>query len=378
MSFLWAARAALANQKCFRWMVAAVAVVLAGLSVSCGGSSSSSSASHNAYVTQPQIGSVLLLHINNSTGAITTGARTPPVPGASSTGIALHTSKKFVFVANSGLNNVSVFNVAGDGSLTHSSDTAAGSGPIGAVVDPAGQFLLVTNNLSDNISVFQIDSGSGALTEVSGSPFFANHGPADILVTPSGKFVYTMNPAIGMITAFSFTGGVLTQVTGSPFFSGAGASALTVDPGEKFLYAANTSDNTVSGFQIDATSGFLKPVQGSPFSTVAGAGPSAIAIDTTGKFVYVATQGSSFSIWAYTFDATTGTLTPVQKSPFNLLAAGGLFLLMEPSGGFFYIGNQSGSNIAGYKYDTGTAVPTAISGSPFATASAPGRMVIVH
>ncbi|HEX9111588.1 MAG TPA: beta-propeller fold lactonase family protein [Terriglobales bacterium] len=325
------------------------------------------------------------MHINNSTGAITVGAQTPPVAGATPTGLVLHSSKKFLFVANSDANTVSVFNVAGDGTLTLSGNpTPAGSGPHGMALDPSGQFLLVTNTVSDDISVFSVDSGSGALSQVPGSPFPAHDGPTEILITPSGKFVYVTSPSTGFITAFTFAGGVLTPVPGSPFGSGSGVGAIAVESGEHFLYAANTTDNTVSGFAIDSglspgsIPGALKAVPGSPFSSTTGTGPSALAVDTLNKFLYVATAGSSFSIWAFTFDSTTGTLTPVTNSPFNLLSAGGLFLVMEPSGSFFYIGNQSGSNIAAFKYDSGTAVPTAVSGSPFSTGSAPGKMVIVH
>jgi len=382
MSFLGSARAALSNRQCLRWTAFTLAILLAGLSFSCGSSSSSSSASHNAYVTLSQTGSVRLLHINNSTGAVTVGAQTPPVAGATPTGLVLHSSKKFLFVANSDANTISVFNVAGDGTLTLSGNPMpAGSGPRGMALDPSGQFLLVTNTVSNDVSVFSVDSGTGALTAV-GSPVPAHAGPTEILMTPSGKFVYVTSPSTGFITAFTFAAGVLTEVQGSPFGSGAGVSAIAVESGEHFLYAANTTANTISGFAIDSGSipgsipGALKAV-GSPFSPTTGTGPSAMAVDTLNKFLYVATAGSTASIWAFTFDATTGTLTPVTNSPFNL-SAGGLFLVMEPGGSFFYIGNQSGPNIAAYKYDSGTGAPTAVTGSPFLTGSAPGKMVIVH
>jgi len=381
MIFPGSARAALRNRRLLAWTTGAVALLLAGLSLSCFSSSSASSASHNAYVTLPQTGSVQLLHINNSSGAITVGAQTPPVQGATPTGLALLSSKKFLYAANTAANTISIFNVAGDGTLTlRGNPTPAGVGPRAMVLDPSGQYLLVTNAgaNANTVSVFSVDSGTGALTEVAGSPFPAHNGPTEILITPSGKFVYVTNPSIGFITAFKFAGGVLTEVQGSPFASGRGVSALAVESGEHFLYAANTTDDTISGFAIDSTSGSLKAVPGSPFSTTAGSGPSAMAVDTTNKFLYVATEGSSFSIWAFTWDSTTGTLTSVTNSPFNLLAAGGLFLLMEPSGNFFYIGDQSGSNIAAYKYDSGSGAPTAVTGSPFSTGSAPGKMVISH
>lgn len=378
MSFPRSAHGALRHSRYVRWTVAMLAVVLAGFAVSCGGTNHPALATHNAYITLPSAGSVRLLRINDSTGVITADAQTPPVSGLTPTGMALHPSKNFLYTANSDGNSVSLFKIAADGTLTVSGNpTPAGSAPREVVIDPSGQYLLVTNTLSDNISVYSIDSGTGALTQVAGSPFFANTGPSAMVITPSGKFVYVANP-LGYITAFSFSGGVLAPVPGSPFAAGSGVSALTVDANEKFLYTANTAANTVSGFTINSSTGALTQVQGSPYTSAAGTGPSAIAIDPANTIVYVTTPGSSFSIWAFSIDSTTGVLTTVPGSPFNLLSGGGLFLLMEPRGSFFYVANQATSNVAGYQYNSGSGTPTAITGSPFATGSTPGQMVIVH
>ena len=359
------------------WAVTLFAIVLAVFAVSCGGTNRPLDTTHNAYVTLPSAGSVRLLKVNNLNGAVVASSQSTPVSGLSPTGLVLHPSKKFLYAVNSGGNSVSAFAIAADGTLTTSgSPTPAGSAPRDAVIDSSGQYLLVTNSLSDNISVYSINSGTGALTEVAGSPFLTNMGPTAIAITPSGKFVYVTHP-LGYVGAFSFSGGVLAPVAGSPFASGLGVSALAVDASEKYLYATNTGANTVSGFAINSTSGALTPLQGSPYSSAAGTGPSAIAIDPANSIVYVTTQGSSFSIWAFSINSTTGVLAPVIGSPFNLLAAGNLFLVMEPKGTYFYIGNQSTTNIAGYQYNSGSGTPTVITGSPFAIGSAPGKMVIV-
>jgi len=396
MSFLRAARAALAGLNCLpRIPVAYVAVVvLAGLSLSCGSSGHSTPGhNHNAYVTLPARGSVLLLHINGASGAITLGAETPQVQNTSPTGIALLPSKKFLYAVNSSsfADSISIFNVASDGTLALSgTPTPAGAGPNDAVIDPSGKYLLVTNNFGNNVSVYSIDASSGALSEVAGSPFPANSSPAEILITPSGKFVYVTNPGIGMVTAFSFStsDGKLTQVPGapgvpgSPYSSGAGAFGLAVDGSEKFLYVANPSASNpfssttgnISGFNIDPT-GALTPILGSPFTATNGKGPSAITVDPSGKFVYAVTPGSSFSIWCFTITPTNGQLVAVTNSPFSL-TAGGLFALIDPSGNYFYIGSQDANGIAGYTYDPSTGAPTAIAGSPFSTVAAPGKMVL--
>jgi 6-phosphogluconolactonase (cycloisomerase 2 family) len=44
------------------------------------------------------------------------------------------------------------------------------------IVDPTGRFVYATNNASNDISAYVIDSNTGALTPVSGSPFAAGGG----------------------------------------------------------------------------------------------------------------------------------------------------------------------------------------------------------
>jgi 6-phosphogluconolactonase len=391
MRFLRAARAALASQSGHRRILAAtylaIILLLAGLSLSCSNTSASvKGPDHNAYVTLPKNGSVALLHIDGATGVITVGAETPQVLGTTPTGLALLPSKKFLYAVNSLNNSISVFNVALDGVLTLSAtpSVVGGSGPDAAVIDPSGSYLLVTNNFTNNISVFSIDPNSGTLSQV-GSPVFANSDPSEILFTHSGNFVYVTNPDIGMVTGFSFSNGVLTPVPNSPVFSGPGAYGLAVDTSDQFLYVANPSamnpspnQNTIgniSGFSIDPGSGALTTILGSPFTATNGTGPTAITVDPSGTFVYAVTAGSSFAIWCFTIDPTNGQLVAVTNSPFSL-AAGALFALIDPSGNYFYIGTQSENGIAGYTYNPSTGAPAAISGSPFSTGTAPGKMVL--
>lgn len=394
MSFLRAARAALAGQSCHPRILLAVVVIviLAGLSLSCGTSSTgiTTPRNHSAYVTLPANGSVLLVSIDGATGAISAGAQTPKQQGLSPTGLALSPSRKFLYVVNSFANTISIFNVNSDGTLSLSGAPApAGFTPNAAVIDPSGQYLLVTNSFyqdaQGSISVFSIDSSTGALTPV-GSQVLANADPTSILFTHSGKFVYVTNPTIGMVTGFSFVSGVLSLVPGAPAFSGTGAAALAVDGGDQFLYVANPSAHNlapyastvgnISGFNIDPDSGQLSPMNGSPFTSNVGAsGPTAITVAPTGNFVYAATPGSSSSIWCFSITPDTGQLVAASGSPFSL-TAGGLFALFDPSGNYLYIGTQTG--IAGYTYNPNTGEPTAVSGSPFAIGAEPGKMVFTQ
>jgi 6-phosphogluconolactonase len=390
MGFHWAACAAFSGSRCVRAIMAAVVFLCLSVGFfSCGGSSSSPHPrSHSAYVTLPDRGSVLLLHIDGATGAITKGAETPQISGTSPNGIALLPSKKFLYTANALTNNISIFKVASDGTLSLvGTPTPGGSGPHVAAIDPSGKYLLVTNSFSSDISVFSIDAGSGALTEVAGSPFPANDSPGEIVILRSSNYVYVTNSSIGMVTAFAFdpNTGILTTVPGSPFVSGLGASGLATDGGESYLYVANTSAvnpgsttiGNISGFTINKTNGTLTLIQDSPFTSKVGTGPATVVADPNGRFLFATTPGSSFSIWAFDIDSTTGKLAALSNSPFSV-SAGGNFALIDTSGNYFYIGSQSSNGIAGYTYDNNTAVQTAITGSPFSTVVAPGKMVIAH
>jgi 6-phosphogluconolactonase (cycloisomerase 2 family) len=390
MSFLRAARAALADQNDVRRIshriLATLAALLAGFLPSCGGSSHpSSTPSHNAYVSLPAKGSVALLHIDGTTGALSLAAQTPQVQGTSPKGLALLPSKKFLYAVNSFAATISIFSVASDGTLTLSATPIpeGGSAPDAAVIDPSGKYLLVTNNISNDVSVFSIDSGTGALSQVAGSPFYANNDPSEILITPSGKFVYVTNPGTGTVTGFSFSNGVLVTVPNTPTSSGAGATGLAVDSSGRFLYVANASApnalvstiGNISAFNIDPNTGALTSVLGSPFTVSQGNGPTAIAVDPGGRFVYAITSGSSFSIWGFAITATNGQLTPLTNSPFSL-TAGGTFALIDPSGNRLYTGAASSNGVAGFNYDSSSGAPTTISGSPFSTGTQPGKMVL--
>ncbi len=85
------------------------------------------------------------------------------------------------------------------------------------------------------------------------------------------------------------TSGVLTVVSGSPFSTGTGPQYLVVDPTSNFLYIANTDDNSISAYKIDGTTGALTAVSGSAF--LAGTAPDQLVVDPTGKFLYVANYG---------------------------------------------------------------------------------------
>jgi DNA-binding beta-propeller fold protein YncE len=121
----------------------------------------------------------------------------------------------------------------------------------------------VDNTESDNVSAFAVGS-NGTLTAVPGSPFASGDFTGGLAIDSSGSFVYVaqgfevLGYSIGM-------GGVLTPLAGSPFAAPGFLESLTLDQTGRFVYGAATSVG-VAGFAIDAATGNLTAVTGSPFA----------------------------------------------------------------------------------------------------------------
>jgi 6-phosphogluconolactonase len=148
--------------------------------------------------------------------------------------ICLMAQGTFVYTNNeiAGPNSVSGLSVAADGSLTSipgSPFTTGGTGTgtgffasnrITSVV--VKDILYAGNSGSDNISAFSIDSSTGILTPVPGSPF-ATGGVAggfgiSLAPTPDDQFLIVANGDSNTITVYSIgANGALAQVAGSPF-----------------------------------------------------------------------------------------------------------------------------------------------------------------
>jgi len=166
------------------------------------------------------------------------------------------------------------------------------------------------------------------------------------------------------------TSGALIAVNGSPFAAGGSPFWVTVDPAARFAYVANSGDGTVSAYSIDATTGALTPVSGSPFA--AGTAPSSVSVDPTGRFAYVANRNDG-TISAFTINPANGALTAI-GSP---VATGSqdFTVTVDSAGLFAYVTNLTGNNISAYSIDQTTGALTAVPGSPFPAGTSPYVMV---
>jgi 6-phosphogluconolactonase len=190
--------------------------------------------------------------------------------------------------------------------------------PHDLAVAPSGSWIGITCDGASGgeIVSFTRDAATGALGTPAELPTGGN-SPQGIVVTPDGSFVVLANQATSNISVFSLdssTGG-LTAVSGSPFASGNQPGPVAIDPSGKFIFVGNTGGNSLSAYGIDSM-GSLTPLSGTPITLGTNAQPSSIAVDHAGKFVFVSIvpqQAAGFAL-----ESNTGALTSVTGSPFSI------------------------------------------------------------
>jgi 6-phosphogluconolactonase (cycloisomerase 2 family) len=336
-----------------------------------------------AYVTNAA-GSVSAFDINAKTGALVPVAGSPFAAGVLPVSVAVHPSGRFAYVANSGIPtgaySVSAYAVnEKTGALTAilGSPFATGVQPASVAVNPNGRFVYVADAGLDvgDISVYAVNATTGALSPVPGSPFAAGHEATSLAVSPNGKFVYVTNNILqfsdetGGVSAFvvNATTGALAPVEGSPFAAGMETFGMAIHPNGRFAYVANALSNDVSVYSINATTGALTPIPGSPFP--ADFGSISLALSPNGRFAYVANDFAG-NVSAFTINTATGALTPIAGSPF---ATGStpFSVAVSPDGQFAYVANQFSNDVSAYAIDATTGALTPVADSPFAAGGSP-------
>ena len=202
------------------------------------------------YVAAEGSGEVLAYSRDTTTGALTPRNVMTGMPLC--TAVTVSNDSKFVYAAYS--NAVNVFSIGADGSLTPITPTATfptnnfgfGSEPHSITIHPNGQ-TLYTANLNPNpgrVSVFHVDTNTGALSELQPNPAPATSSgpgiglfPNYAVVHPNGQVLFTANqgdsrpgsPDTGSVSRFTVNGdGTLVSPATLIPNTGAGTNAIGV------------------------------------------------------------------------------------------------------------------------------------------------------
>ena len=245
---------------------------------------------------------------------------------------------------------------------------------------PTYLFLLEGKGVpTGTIHVFSVNSLTGGISEVPGSPFNAGLTPQYLALDPSGRFLYVANQQSNDITAFSVnsSNGSLTELPGSPFPIGSQPVAMGIDPTGRFLYvsASSATARGIYEFTIDGIAGVLTPTPGSPQALFA----TSINFGSVGNFAYLA-QGSpnssspSIPISVCAIDFLSGLLTPVGMV--QPVAGGANVATVSPHGNFLYSVDSVTSELDAFAVSSGGASLVETSGSPSAVPFNPYSLVV--
>jgi 6-phosphogluconolactonase len=174
------------------------------------------------------------------------------------------------------------------------------------------------------------------------------------------------NATGGAISGYSIdaTTGALTALVGSPFATGSNPYWIAFTPDGKFAYVSNSGDNTISAYSVAA--GVLTAL---PTPAPADGGPEDLTIDSAGAHLYapVSSGASPGAVDVFTINAD-GTLTKVTGSPYPV-GIGPRFVNIDPSGRFAYVSSAGtgGTGVYGFSINATTGALTALANSPYDT-----------
>lgn len=227
---------------------------------------------------------VYVFGINTSTGALTKQGNPLGLDPGVPSHIVMTPSNGLVYISLA-TGGVDVLTLSSSGVLTKDNQIlrplAQANADQGLAVDPAGKFLFVTETGVNGVRVLSI-AATGALTEVSGSPFQTGLGPSAVLVDSTGAYVYVTNQTDGTVSGFTLDStGALTEIAGSPFATGAQPSDLAEDTAHTHIGVANAGGSP--DFQVFMIGSATSAVPGSLTSFAKTTGTTA-----SGAFAVVA------------------------------------------------------------------------------------------
>ena len=185
--------------------------------------------------------------------------------------------------------------------------------------DSAGRYAVAADLGLDSLIVYKIDRASASLdsNDPPAARVAPGSGPRHFAFHPNGKRAYVINEMLCTVTAFNYDAskGALTEIqTISTLPDGVkpgySTAEILVHPSGKFVYGSNRGHHSIAMFAVDADSGRLSFLG---TESTQGKTPRNFGIDPSGQFLLAANQDSN-NIVVFRIDQKTGRLTPTGHS----------------------------------------------------------------
>ena len=189
----------------------------------------------------------------------------------------------------------------------------------GVYATAKSRFAIACDLGLDKVLVYSLDPVEATLVPHGQSPLEPGAGPRHFALHPSERFGYCVNELDLTVTAFAFdsVAGTLTPTQtistlpgnlddGSPEErTGFSTSEILVHPTGKFLYASNRGHDSIAMFTIQEATGRLTFLGSEP---IRGKTPRSFVLDRSGRFLLAGGQNSN-TVTLFAIDHQTGRLT---------------------------------------------------------------------
>jgi 6-phosphogluconolactonase len=262
-------------------------------------------------------GSVQAYAVDQASGALkllnTVGSQ-----GAIPCYISIHSSGKFVMVADYTGGAYAIIRIKPDGSLGETTDVVRPSGPLdpptaadtqpgqfagsdhsgsrGHMInnDATGQYVIGDDAGRDQIFVWKLETSSGKLQQISVTKSLPGAAPRHFVFSHDGKTMYQIQEQDSRLQVYDFKDGRLTAKGASVFalpqgYQGSNtASELLIDKTGSHLYSANRTEDSIATFSIGA--GGATHIAN---THTEADNPRSLTLDPNGKFLYAVNQGGN-------------------------------------------------------------------------------------
>jgi len=180
----------------------------------------------------------------------------------------------------------------------------------------ADDHLLLSCDLgADAVYLYRTDDAHGSIAprrpaSVSVEP---GSGPRHLAIHPSARYVYVINELTNTIGVFAWNPAAATLVQRQSISTlpvgttvANSTAEIVVHPSGRFVYGSNRGHDSIAVFSVDARNGRLTALGHTP---TGGKAPRSFAIDPTGRWLLAANQLSD-DINSFAIDPQKGTLTP--------------------------------------------------------------------
>jgi 6-phosphogluconolactonase len=265
---------------------------------------------------------------------------------------------EYAYVANTGDGSISVFSInTTTGALTFIQNVSVMPGyrVFGLALHWSNEFLYST--IDDATEVEEFDIGDGSYSGqifLHNGPYPADNGPRAVALNPKGTFVFATNNGGIAQTVSQYTvnqsTGVLTANGTAP--TGVRPFGIAVDPAGNCAYVANTGDPSVSEYGITGTGTLSFGAKASVGSPSEGPGPELVAVQDNpsatfaGETVYVTDDNLGVVHQLPVFERLIGVSCETGDVA-DISAKGKAFgIALHPKGTFLFTGNSSSNSIS--------------------------------